>query len=153
MKFAGYLLVLSATVAVACQNPQKHDEREAVQKSNEAAQAAENAAASQAASDASAVNAADAAVQANIDAAMAKVNVPSFKKENAKSLALEFHKYLADLINTNSGVKAKQYMDKIDALKVDFEKKEAAAKLDPEDQTKLRMYVNDLVNAAVQANP
>ncbi|MBV8256122.1 MAG: hypothetical protein JO154_26240 [Chitinophaga sp.] len=153
MKPAGYFLVLAATLAVACQNPQKHDEKEAVKKANEAAENARNAAASQAASDVSAVNAATAAIQANIDAAMAKIAVPDFKKQNAKSLALEFHKYLSDLINTNSGRKAKEYMDKIEDLKKDFEKKEAAAKLDPEDQTKLRKYVNDMVVAVEQANP
>ncbi|MFB6456360.1 hypothetical protein ACE38W_13900 [Chitinophaga sp. Hz27] len=150
MKLARYL-VFAASLAVACGNPQKQDEKKAEQKANEAAQSAGAAAAHQAASDVNAVNAVTAAIQSNINTAMSKIAMPDFKKNNAKSIAEDFHKYLSELINANSGKKAGEYMDKLTALRQEYDKK--ADKLDPEDKEKLKKYVGDMLNAVQNANP
>ncbi|MFB6453938.1 hypothetical protein ACE38W_01605 [Chitinophaga sp. Hz27] len=153
MKSAGYFLMLALAATVACQNPQKHDEREAEKKANEAARSEQEAATADADRTASGAAAENETIVANIDAAMAKIAVPHFKKENAKRMADEFHKYLSDLVNTNSDQKGNQYVDKLDALKRDYEKKLAAEKLDPDDLKQLHKYVDDLVYAVEHANP
>ncbi|MBV7530714.1 hypothetical protein [Chitinophaga sp. sic0106] len=153
MKKVVLSLAVLMAFAVACQNPQKHDEKKAEEKAGEAIESAEKAAAAQAASDANAVQAATAAVQANINAAMATVAMPEFKKANARSLANDFHKYLSDLVNTNSGKKAAEYADKLQDLKKEYDKKVDAEKLDPDDKAKLQKYVGDMLQAVQSANP
>ncbi|NIG56639.1 hypothetical protein [Chitinophaga sp. Cy-1792] len=150
MKFARYL-VFAGSLAVACGNPQKQDARNAESKANEAAQSAAASEVQQAASDANAVNAVKAAIQSNINDAMSKIAMPDFKKNNAKSFANDFHKYLSELVNANSGKKAGEYMDKLTALRQEYDKK--ADKLDPADKEKLKKYVNDMLNAVQNANP
>lgn len=153
MKLLNYCLVAALCFGAACQNPQKQDEKKAEEKATEAAQSADASAMHDAAADANAANAAVAAVQSAINDAMSKVAVPDFKKANAKNLALDFHKYLSDLVNTNSGKKASEYMDKLTALKEEYNKKVAAEKIDPEDKTKLEKYYNELMTAVQTAAP
>jgi hypothetical protein len=153
MRLSHYFLAAALLVGASCQNPQKHDEKLAEEKANEAAQSAEASAMHEAASDANATNAAVAAVQSAINDAMSKIAMPDFKKANAKTMANDFHKYLSELVNANSGKKAGEYMDKLSALRDEYDKKAAAEKLDPEDQAKLKKYVADLIGAVQSATP
>jgi len=153
MKLFNYCLVAALCLGAACQNPQKHDEKMADEKAKEATQSAEASAMHDAAANANAANAAVAAVQSAINDAMSKVPMPDFKKANAKNLAQDFHKYLSDLVNTNSGKKASEYMDKLTSLKDEYNKKVAEQKIDPEDKTKLETYYNALISAVQTAAP
>lgn len=136
----------------SCGNTQKQDKENEKEKTEQAENAVENAAVEDAASDQNATNAVVATIQANIDNAMSKVALPKFKKENANLLAELFHKDLSELINANSTAKANKYLDKLETLKKDYEKKVAKEKLDANDKTALDKYVNDLLNAVQQAN-
>ncbi|RFS20468.1 hypothetical protein DVR12_18020 [Chitinophaga silvatica] len=153
MKLVHYCLLAALFVGAACQNPQKHDEKMAEQKADEATQSAQASAMHEAASDANAANAAVAAVQSAINAAMSKIPMPEFKKNNAKMLAEDFHKYLSELVNANSGKKAGEYMDKLNSLRDEYNKKVAAEKIDAEDKAKLEKYYNDMINAVQTAAP
>lgn len=153
MKKLFYLLFAGLTIASACQNTQQKDEKAAREKANEAVNAADASAAQQAASDSNAVNAVVAAIQSNIDHAMSKIAMPDFQKANARSLAEDFHKYLSKLVNTNSGKKANEYMDKLNDLKKEYDKKVTDEKLDPADKKKLEKYISDMLSAVENANP
>ncbi|MGX5819601.1 hypothetical protein ACWKWU_15500 [Chitinophaga lutea] len=155
MKFprASYLLMAALLLGAACQNPQKQDAKAAEEKAKEAAKAAEASAVQGAASEANAVNAAVATIQSNINDAMSKIALPEFKKNNAKNLALDFHKYLSNLVNANSGKKASEYMDKLSELREEYHKKVAAEKLDASDKAALEKYVKDMLTAVETANP
>ncbi|NIG54846.1 hypothetical protein [Chitinophaga sp. Cy-1792] len=153
MKSAGYFLALAVALAGACQNPQKHDEKESEKKAYEAAKSEQESIDADAARTENGAAAENEMIVANIDAAMARIPLPQFKNEDTKRMAEKFHKYLSNLVNANSDQKGNQYVDKLEALKKDYEKEVTAAKLDPDDLKKLHTYVDDLVYAVEHANP
>ncbi|WP_157760693.1 hypothetical protein [Chitinophaga caeni] len=152
MKRAVISVMFGAVMFLACENPQKHDEKQAEKKANEAAQAAESAAEHAKASTENAAAAAVATIQMNINNAMAAIPMPDFKTKTAKNLAEEFHGLLSKLVNANSGKKAGEYVDKLKELKEDYDKKVAKEKLDPADKMLLDTYVKNMLNAVQNAN-